>query len=100
MPERPAVNASQVEGTLLPTGVTAPRPVITTRFIAGPSGSGRLERGEVGVAKAQRLHVAADTLDQPRQHLARPDLKEGVDSALDHLADRAGPLDWPQQMVV
>ena len=35
IPLRPATAASQVERTSLPTGVTAPSPVTTTRFMEG-----------------------------------------------------------------
>src|SRR5881392_1481633 len=115
MPDRPATNACQVSATVLPTGVTAPRPVITTRFdgggdaLTGPScpwcsvcgaNASPLQPGDLGVAETERADVAADPLDQAGQHLARSDFEEGVHAALDHLADRAGPLDRPQEVFV
>src|SRR5438105_4829569 len=112
MPEQPASRFDHASGTLLPTGVTAPRPVTTTRRGSGipdhcdrrrASGRARLfARGRLfswaqerndRVIEADRLDIAADAPNQARQHLSRANLDEGVDAIGDHLAYRANPLD-------
>src|SRR5512140_1993649 len=62
MPERPASRASQDDGTSLPTGLTAPRPVTTTRrrpVMLRLRPSGLLQ---VGVDVVDRLLNRADLL--------------------------------------
>src|SRR6188472_4102733 len=105
MPLSPATAARHVDGASLPSGVTAPRPVTATLFIAESLCASRLppadDEGDLGAAGADRSGsgaLAEDAADFPRPRAAdaadravgAPELRlRRAQPEADHLRDPA-----------